>query len=67
MDLRIPHQLFINNKFIDASDGKTFDTINPTDESVSIFLSRIAPENRAGFKPLAVWSHPCSFVVTVGC
>ena len=35
MNLRIPHQLFINNKFIDASDGNTFDTINPNDESVS--------------------------------
>ncbi len=35
MDLRFPHQLFINNRFIDASNGATFDTINPTDETVS--------------------------------
>ena len=35
MDLEFPHQLFINNKFIDASNGATFNTINPNDESVS--------------------------------
>lgn len=29
-----PHQLFINNEFIDASDGGTFDTICPYDEQV---------------------------------
>jgi formyltetrahydrofolate dehydrogenase len=34
MDLEFPHQLFINNEFVDSSDGNTFDTINPTDESV---------------------------------
>ncbi|XP_002736701.1 cytosolic 10-formyltetrahydrofolate dehydrogenase-like [Saccoglossus kowalevskii] len=34
MNLKFPHQLFINNKFVDAHDGKTFDTINPCDESV---------------------------------
>jgi len=30
-----PHQLFINNEFVDASDGGTFDTICPYDEQVS--------------------------------
>jgi len=34
MDLSFPNQLFINNEFIDASDGGTFNTINPSDESV---------------------------------
>ncbi|XP_038054294.1 mitochondrial 10-formyltetrahydrofolate dehydrogenase-like isoform X2 [Patiria miniata] len=34
MDIEFPNQLFINNDFVDAEDGKTFDTINPTDESV---------------------------------
>jgi len=29
-----PHQLFINNEFVDASDGGTFDTICPYDEQV---------------------------------
>ena len=34
MTLRFPNQLFINNEFIDASDGNTFDTINPSDNTV---------------------------------
>jgi len=29
-----PHQLFIGNEFVDASDGGTFDTICPYDEQV---------------------------------
>ena len=33
-----PHQLFINNEFIDASDGGTFDTICPYDEQVSAYV-----------------------------
>jgi formyltetrahydrofolate dehydrogenase len=32
--IRLAHQLFINNKFVDSADGATFNTINPTDESV---------------------------------
>jgi len=31
-----PHQLFINNELVDASDGGTFDTICPYDEQVSV-------------------------------
>ena len=34
MEIDYPNQLFINNEFIDASDGGTFKTINPADESV---------------------------------
>ncbi|XP_074644425.1 cytosolic 10-formyltetrahydrofolate dehydrogenase-like isoform X2 [Tubulanus polymorphus] len=34
MDVRFPNQLFINNEFINSSDGNTFKTINPADESV---------------------------------
>ncbi|XP_035207691.1 mitochondrial 10-formyltetrahydrofolate dehydrogenase-like isoform X2 [Stegodyphus dumicola] len=34
MDLKIPTQLFINNRFVDASSGKTYKSINPIDESV---------------------------------
>ncbi|KAK2165320.1 hypothetical protein LSH36_52g08014 [Paralvinella palmiformis] len=34
MEVRFPNQLFINNEFVDSSDGKTFDTVNPTDETV---------------------------------
>ncbi|KAL4655636.1 cytosolic 10-formyltetrahydrofolate dehydrogenase-like [Arapaima gigas] len=31
MTIRMPHQLFINGKFVDAEGGKTYHTINPTD------------------------------------
>lgn len=34
MDVSFPNQLFINNKFIDSSDGKTFETIDPNTEQV---------------------------------
>ncbi|XP_013396004.1 cytosolic 10-formyltetrahydrofolate dehydrogenase-like isoform X1 [Lingula anatina] len=34
MDLSFPNQLFINNEFVDSSNGKTFNTVNPADESV---------------------------------
>lgn len=33
-ELKFPNQLFINGEFKDAIDGKTYDTINPNDESV---------------------------------
>ncbi len=32
--LRFPTQLFINNRFVDATGGKTTQSINPADESV---------------------------------
>ncbi|XP_064632154.1 cytosolic 10-formyltetrahydrofolate dehydrogenase-like [Lineus longissimus] len=34
MDIMFPHQLFINNEFVDAADGQTFDNMNPADESL---------------------------------
>uniref|UniRef100_A0A5F9CBY6 formyltetrahydrofolate dehydrogenase n=1 Tax=Oryctolagus cuniculus TaxID=9986 RepID=A0A5F9CBY6_RABIT len=34
LTLRMPHQLFIGGAFVDAEGSKTYDTINPTDESV---------------------------------
>lgn len=37
MTVNMPYQCFINGKFIDADDGKTYDTINPADGSVSNF------------------------------
>ena len=37
MTIQMPHQLFINGEFVDSSNGCTFDTINPTDGSVSIW------------------------------
>ncbi|XP_073644346.1 mitochondrial 10-formyltetrahydrofolate dehydrogenase isoform X2 [Tursiops truncatus] len=33
MTVKMPHQCFINGRFTDADDGKTYDTINPTDGS----------------------------------
>ena len=35
LTLRMPHQLFIGGAFVDAEGGKTYETINPTDGSVS--------------------------------
>ncbi|XP_077565262.1 mitochondrial 10-formyltetrahydrofolate dehydrogenase isoform X2 [Stigmatopora nigra] len=34
MTLRMPNQCFIDGQFVDAENGKTYDTINPTDGSV---------------------------------
>uniref|UniRef100_A0A673C2E0 10-formyltetrahydrofolate dehydrogenase n=1 Tax=Sphaeramia orbicularis TaxID=375764 RepID=A0A673C2E0_9TELE len=34
MTLKMPYQCFINGAFEDAENGKTYDTINPTDGSV---------------------------------
>ncbi|XP_059537767.1 mitochondrial 10-formyltetrahydrofolate dehydrogenase [Myotis daubentonii] len=33
MTVNMPYQCFINGQFTDAEDGKTYDTINPTDGS----------------------------------
>lgn len=35
MTVKMPYQCFINGQFEDAEDGKTYDTVNPTDGSVS--------------------------------
>ncbi len=35
MTVKMPYQCFIDGKFEDAENGKTYDTINPTDGSVS--------------------------------
>ncbi|XP_019955399.2 mitochondrial 10-formyltetrahydrofolate dehydrogenase [Paralichthys olivaceus] len=34
MTVKMPHQCFINGKFEDAENGKSYNTINPTDGSV---------------------------------
>uniref|UniRef100_A0A8C1LZE7 10-formyltetrahydrofolate dehydrogenase n=1 Tax=Cyprinus carpio TaxID=7962 RepID=A0A8C1LZE7_CYPCA len=36
MTVKMPHQCFINGKFEDAEDGKTYNTVNPTDGSVCL-------------------------------
>lgn len=38
MTVKMPYQCFINGQFTDADDGKTYDTISPTDGSVSNHL-----------------------------
>jgi len=40
MDIKFPTQLFINNEFVDASDGGTFPSVNPNDESVICQVSK---------------------------
>ena len=34
MEIKCPHQCFINNEFVDSTGGKLYNTINPNDESV---------------------------------
>uniref|UniRef100_A0A8C8APG4 10-formyltetrahydrofolate dehydrogenase n=1 Tax=Otus sunia TaxID=257818 RepID=A0A8C8APG4_9STRI len=36
MTVNMPYQCFINGHFINADDGKTYDTINPADGSVNL-------------------------------
>lgn len=49
MKVRFPHQLFINNEFVDSSDNSTFETINPADESVlcRVAMGTVADVDRA--------------------
>ncbi|CAH2277509.1 mitochondrial 10-formyltetrahydrofolate dehydrogenase [Pelobates cultripes] len=39
MTVKMPHQCFINGQFVDSEDGKTYDTINPTDGSIICKIS----------------------------
>lgn len=39
MTLKMPNQCFINGKFEDAENEKTYNTINPTDGSVSHMIT----------------------------
>jgi len=34
MTVHMPNQLFINGEFVDSSNGRTFDCINPANGSV---------------------------------
>ncbi|KAJ8245531.1 hypothetical protein GJAV_G00271730 [Gymnothorax javanicus] len=49
MTVKMPHQCFINGKFEDAENEKTYDTINPTDGSVicKVSYSSVADVDRA--------------------
>ncbi|XP_049678427.1 mitochondrial 10-formyltetrahydrofolate dehydrogenase isoform X2 [Accipiter gentilis] len=39
MTVNMPYQCFINGRFINADDGKTYDTINPADGSIIASVS----------------------------
>ena len=39
MEIKCPHQCFINNEFVDSTGGKFFNTVNPTDESIICSVS----------------------------
>lgn len=41
LNVTFPHQLFINNKFMDSESEKTVDCINPFDESVICKVSSL--------------------------
>lgn len=44
-DLVFPRQLFINNEFIDSLSGRTYATINPTDETEICQVSKASAED----------------------
>ena len=43
MRIQCPHQLLINGEFVNSSWGRTYNTINPTDESVSSWTHHSVP------------------------
>ncbi|XP_026083034.1 mitochondrial 10-formyltetrahydrofolate dehydrogenase-like [Carassius auratus] len=49
MTVKMPHQCFINGNFEDAEDGKTYNTVNPTDGSVicKVSYASVADVDRA--------------------
>ncbi|KAL8222028.1 UNVERIFIED_CONTAM: Mitochondrial 10-formyltetrahydrofolate dehydrogenase [Gekko kuhli] len=49
MTIKMPCQCFINGQFIDAEDGKTYDSINPTDGSViaQVSLATVSDVDKA--------------------
>uniref|UniRef100_A0A8C1SZ91 Aldehyde dehydrogenase domain-containing protein n=1 Tax=Cyprinus carpio TaxID=7962 RepID=A0A8C1SZ91_CYPCA len=42
MTVKMPHQCFINGNFEDAEDGKTYNTVNPTDGSVRSVICKVS-------------------------
>ncbi|XP_050412601.1 cytosolic 10-formyltetrahydrofolate dehydrogenase isoform X2 [Patella vulgata] len=49
MDISFPNQAFIDNEFVDSSNGQTYETINPNDESVICKVAKASKDdiNRA--------------------
>jgi len=54
---RVEHtQIFINNSFVDSVSGRTFQTINPSDETV---IARIAEADRSAHSSVPILlGHP---------
>ena len=53
MDLTIPYQAFIDNEFVDSSNGNTFNTINPTNEEVAFLFYCLIQSVFKGAAPVA--------------
>ena len=45
LEIKCPHQCFINGEFVDSASGNTVDTINPTDETVICKISASGTED----------------------
>lgn len=56
MTVKMPYQCFINGKFEDAENGKTYDTINPTDGSVSECMHTVHTEKLLKTSSGHVWT-----------
>lgn len=52
--VKFPCQLFIDGRFVDASDGKTLETINPSDESV---ICKVSLKKKK--KTTCIWTDCC--------
>jgi aldehyde dehydrogenase (NAD+) len=50
-----PLGLFIDGKFVKSKDGKTFETINPTNEKPIVAVQEAGPEGR--LKSTLITSH----------
>ncbi|KAJ7329057.1 hypothetical protein JRQ81_015231 [Phrynocephalus forsythii] len=59
MTVKMPYQCFINGQFTDAEDGKTWDTINPTDGSViaQVSLASVADIDNAVAAAKEAYEH----------
>lgn len=60
------YQLYIGGKWIDAADGKTFQSINPFDGSVNATIAEAGPDDvdaavKAAQKAFPIWSGMSSF------
>jgi len=45
MEIKCPHQCFINNEFVESTGGKSSGTVNPNDETVICQVSSSQKED----------------------